>query len=136
VAQPEVYDFLSRLHAANAQKNRKEMAGFFGLDIYSVGASIDAVLAYLDQRNPTAAHTAGERYGCLAPWRAEPTRYGRMALSPAFKRCEDEAIRVLGDLLDFSPIEHDGLHLVGCGCRAQHGVVNGLPPTSFKLVAR
>jgi protein-L-isoaspartate(D-aspartate) O-methyltransferase len=96
----QVADFLDRLKEINAtiaDPDRK--AGFYGLDIYSLGASIEAVLAYLDQVDPQAARVARERYGCLAPWRAEPARYGRMALSRGFAVCEKPVADTLIDLL-------------------------------------
>jgi protein-L-isoaspartate(D-aspartate) O-methyltransferase len=96
----EIYTFLHRLRAANANKRSRDVqSGFYGLDVYSLSASIDAVLAYLDRIDPAAARVAGERYGCLAPWRAEPARYGRMALGSGFKKCEREVVAVLKDLL-------------------------------------
>jgi protein-L-isoaspartate(D-aspartate) O-methyltransferase len=96
----QVADFLDRLKEINAtiaDPDRK--AGFYGLDIYSLGASIEAVLAYLDKVDPQAARVARERYGCLAPWRAEPARYGRMALSRGFAVCEKPVADTLIDLL-------------------------------------
>ncbi len=96
----QVADFLDRLKEINAtiaDPDRK--AGFYGLDIYSLGASIEAVLVYLDKIDPQAARVARERYGCLAPWRAEPARYGRMALSRGFAVCEKPVADTLIDLL-------------------------------------
>ena len=96
----QVADFLDRLKEINAtiaDPDRK--AGFYGLDIYSLGASIETVLAYLDKVDPQAARVARERYGCLAPWRAEPARYGRMALSRGYAVCEKPVADTLIDLL-------------------------------------
>ena len=45
---------------------------FHGLDLYSLYVSIRAVLDYLDEVDPTAAHVARERYGCLTPWQSDP----------------------------------------------------------------
>jgi protein-L-isoaspartate(D-aspartate) O-methyltransferase len=107
----ETYEFLHRLRAANENKpDRATWAGFYGLDIYSLGASVDAVLAYLERVDPHAARVARERYGCLTPWRAEPARYGRMALGATFTRCEPEVVAVLRDLLDkrLSYVARDG----------------------------
>src|SRR5215212_7643333 len=56
-------------------------AGFFGLDIYNMNASIRAVIDYLDKTDPEAARVARERYGCLTPWQKDPATYGRAALS-------------------------------------------------------
>jgi protein-L-isoaspartate(D-aspartate) O-methyltransferase len=96
----QVAEFLNRLKEINAtiaDPDRK--AGFYGLDIYSLGASIEAVLHYLDEVDPEAAKVARERYGCLAPWRAEPARYGRMALSRGYAVCEKPVTQTLLDLL-------------------------------------
>jgi protein-L-isoaspartate(D-aspartate) O-methyltransferase len=95
----EVADFLTWLREHNAQKPPLQRAGFCGLDIYSLSASIAAVLAYLDQVDPEAAHAARERYGCLEPWRQEPEVYGRWALDDDFKRCEGAVMAQLKELL-------------------------------------
>ena len=96
----QVAAFLNRLKAINsAFEDPAQKAGFYGLDVYSLGASIEAVLAYLGDVDPEAASTARERYGCLAPWRAEPARYGRMALNRGFAVCEKPVTDALLDLL-------------------------------------
>jgi protein-L-isoaspartate(D-aspartate) O-methyltransferase len=96
----EVAEFLDRLKDINATFPEPERkCGFHGLDIYSLGASIEAVLAYLDKVDPEAAKVARERYGCLAPWRSEPAGYGRMALSRGFAVCEKPVADTLVDLL-------------------------------------
>src|SRR4029450_6676309 len=46
-----------------------------------------------------AARVARQRYGCLTPWRAEPVRYGRMALSRGYAVCEKPVTYALIDLL-------------------------------------
>jgi protein-L-isoaspartate(D-aspartate) O-methyltransferase len=96
----EVAAFLKRLKAINegiGDPDRR--CGFYGLDVYSLGASIEAVLHYLDKVDPGAARIARERYGCLAPWRSDPVRYGRMALSRGYAVCEKPVADALLDLL-------------------------------------
>jgi protein-L-isoaspartate(D-aspartate) O-methyltransferase len=96
----QVAEFLDRLEAINRRIGAPEKkCGFYGLDVYSLSASIEAVLAYLDAIDPEAARVARERYGCLTPWRAEPVRYGRMALSRGYAVCEKPVIDALLDLL-------------------------------------
>ena len=96
----EVTDFLNRLKAINAAIGDPDRrCGFYGLDVYSLGASIEAVLHYLDKVDPSAAQTARERYACLAPWRSEPARYGRMALNRGYALCEKPVTDALLDLL-------------------------------------
>lgn len=95
----ETARFLERLHRINEDVPEKRKAGFDGLDIYSLGHSIDAVLAYLEKADRDAAERARVRYGCLAPFRADPASYGRMALSPTFADGEAEVVTMLQDLL-------------------------------------
>ena len=75
------------------------MVGFHGLDLYSMQASIEAVLEYLDDIDPAAAAVARDRYGCLMPWQNDPVLYGRAVLSGSFDECENEVVRILNDLL-------------------------------------
>jgi protein-L-isoaspartate(D-aspartate) O-methyltransferase len=96
----QVAEFLDRLKEINATiSDPDRKAAFYGLDIYSLGASIEAVLYYLDKVDPEAAKVARQRYGCLVPWRAEPARYGRMALSRGYAVCEKPVADALTELL-------------------------------------
>jgi protein-L-isoaspartate(D-aspartate) O-methyltransferase len=96
----QVAAFLDRLQAINERTcDPERKCGFYGLDVYSLSASIEAVLAYLDAVDPEAGRVARQRYGCLTPWRAEPVRYGRMALSRGYALCERPVTYALIDLL-------------------------------------
>lgn len=75
-------------------------AGFFGLDMYSLNASIRVVIDYLDKVDPGAARAARERYGCLTPWQKEPATYGRSALRSGLAPCEKAVLATLQALLD------------------------------------
>ena len=97
------------LHAANRGREPNKMAGFYGLDIYNMAGSIDAVLAYLDEHDPEAAAVARERYGCLTPWQAEPSTYGRAALSSGYAKCEKPVVDECRDLLRRSLHEDGGM---------------------------
>ena len=88
------------LHALNRGRAEEEMAGFYGLDIYNMSGSIEAVLAYLDETDPAAAAVARERYGCLTPWQSEPATYGRAALTRGYAECEKQVIDECRDLLE------------------------------------
>jgi protein-L-isoaspartate(D-aspartate) O-methyltransferase len=70
-----------------------------GLDLYSLYASIEAVLGYLDSVDPDTAALARERYGCLEPWRPDPATYGRLAITGRYRSCERPAVEMLADLL-------------------------------------
>lgn len=99
-ANAEMRDLLDWLHIHNGGRPRTQMVEIRGLDIYSLGESIAAVLDYLDKVDPAGAKTARERYACLTPWQAEPARYGAAVLRGQKDDCEDEAVAQLRDMLE------------------------------------
>jgi protein-L-isoaspartate(D-aspartate) O-methyltransferase len=95
----EIRDFVDWLRDRNALLDPNQRAGFFGLDIYNMNASIGAVIDYLDRIDPEAARVARERYGCLTPWQRDPATYGRSAISSGYAKCEKPVMLALQDLL-------------------------------------
>jgi protein-L-isoaspartate(D-aspartate) O-methyltransferase len=97
----EVRALVDWLHAYNqAVAAPEHRVGYYGLDLYSLNASIAGVLDYLDRHDPEAAQVARERYGCLTPWQHDPASYGRAALRPGFRTCEQAVLAMLCDLLE------------------------------------
>ena len=95
----EVLDFIHWLRDFNLQRRSPtRRVGFYGLDLYSLFASIHCVLKYLDRVDPEAAAVARVLYGCLTPWEADPATYGRAALTGRYRSCEVDAVRMLQDL--------------------------------------
>lgn len=94
----EVEAFIESLRTWNRAQEPARRAGFYGLDLYNLSASIRAVLDYLDRVDPEAASVARRRYGCLTPWAREPAGYGRMALSAGYPVCESAVLEILHDL--------------------------------------
>lgn len=88
------------LRALNEGRDPDRMAGFYGLDIYNMSGSIEAVLAWLDEHDAEAAAVARERYGCLTPWQAEPATYGRAALTRGYAECEAAVVAQCRELLE------------------------------------
>ena len=91
----ETAAFVSGLQALNAGRAPEARAEIRGLDLYSLHASIDAVLEHLDQEDPDAARHARDRYGCLRPWSERPELYGRQAMLTG-RTCE---AAVVGQLM-------------------------------------
>ena len=91
--------FIAWLHAHYATRSKDAQVGFHGLDIYNLGASMRAVIDYLQDVDPAAAAIARSRYGCLSPWAHEPAAYGRHAFNAGFARCEAPVVAMLRDLL-------------------------------------
>src|SRR6184192_1758489 len=67
---------------------KKARAGFYGMDLYSLHASIDAVLSYLEKTDPDAAARARLRYSCFDHFSREPQEYGYAATVGAIESCE------------------------------------------------
>ena len=95
----DVASFVAWMRQHNEEMAEQDRAGFFGLDIYNMRASITAVLAYLDQVDPEAAKNARERYGCLTPWQREPSTYGRAVLTESYRKCEEAVVHQCRDIL-------------------------------------
>lgn len=95
----EVLEFADWLRTDNEARSPHEQVEFRGLDIYSLRASMAAVIAYLDGVDPIAAKEARTRYGCLTPWQMDPARYGHHAVMGG-ETCEREVSRQLLGLLE------------------------------------
>ncbi|KAF9114528.1 hypothetical protein BGX27_010585 [Mortierella sp. AM989] len=94
----EVKEFIEWLYRRNSGLADDEKAGFHGLDLYSLGTSIHAVIEYLDGVDPEASKAARKRYGCLDPWIEDPQKYGLVALKLGRPPCQDAVVKVLQDL--------------------------------------
>lgn len=73
-------------------------AGFFGIDLYSLYASIEAVLAYLEEVDPEAARRAHQRYSCFEHFWEDPQSYGYASTAGVAESCEDDVVRQLMEL--------------------------------------
>src|ERR1035437_7497358 len=61
----DVLDFIGWLRSFNDALEQPKRIGFYGLDLYSLHASIECVLRYLDRVDAEAAHRARLRYACF-----------------------------------------------------------------------
>jgi erythromycin esterase-like protein len=92
----DILDLVGWLRDHNDTHARK--VGFYGLDVYSLHQSMQAVLRYLDKQDPDAARAARERYACFDRYGAEPQHYGRAAAFGLSEGCQREVIAQLADL--------------------------------------
>ena len=75
-----------------------ERAGFYGLDLYSLYASIDAVLHYLDRIDPAAAKRARDHYACFDRFGRDSERYAYAVGFGGSLSCEDEVVAELAGM--------------------------------------
>ena len=94
-----VVEFVEWLREFNRRLDAKKApAGFYGMDLYSLHASIDAVLSYLEKVDLDAAKHARRRYSCFDHFGREPHEYGYAATVGAIESCEDEVVEQLVEL--------------------------------------
>lgn len=91
--------FLKWLRAHNDQLSHSaHKIGVYGLDLYSLNASMQAVIEYLKKADPTAAERAIHHYACFDHLNIDPQEYGYLARSGVKKSCMNDAIDALCDL--------------------------------------
>lgn len=92
----DVLDFVGWLREHNDAHDRK--VGFYGLDLYSLRASADAVIRYLRVVDPEAAHRAQVRYACFDHFGGDVQAYARTAGLGLTTSCEREVVSQLVEL--------------------------------------
>jgi erythromycin esterase-like protein len=94
----DVVEFVTWLHDHNANVDASQRVGFYGLDLYSLHTSIEAVLRYLRKVDPAAAERARYRYGCFEDFAEDTHAYGYAAMLGVARSCEDDVVAQLIDL--------------------------------------
>jgi erythromycin esterase-like protein len=94
-----VVEFIEWLREWNSRRRSdKDAAGFYGLDLYSMHSSIEAVLGYLDKVDPDSARRARHRYGCFDHFGEDPQHYGLATEAGGAEPCEEEVVAQLVEL--------------------------------------
>jgi erythromycin esterase-like protein len=95
----DVLDFVGWLRSHNdALPSPQRRVGFYGLDLYSLHASMEAVITYLDKVDPRAAERARLRYACFDNYGADTQVYGFAAGLGLGESCETEVVTQLIEL--------------------------------------
>lgn len=91
-----VAEFVSWLRGHNqAMADPAQHAGFFGLDLYSLHASMRAVVEYLDAHDPAAAAAARRSYGCFEQFGQDTDRYAWASSRMGDGTCAEAVAREL-----------------------------------------
>jgi erythromycin esterase-like protein len=72
--------------------------GFYGLDLYSLYTSMEAVIRYLEEVDPEAAQRARERYSCFDHFGRDPQVYAYEVGLCGAEPCELEVVQQLIEL--------------------------------------
>lgn len=85
--------------------------GFYGLDLYSMNTSMEAVINYLETVDPEAAARARSRYACFDHLKSDPQTYGYLTSLGVKPDCIKQAVEQLMELQHhaFAYLQNDGI---------------------------
>lgn len=106
----EVVALAEWLSDYNKGKAANQKAGFYGLDVYSLWESLEAILQYLEKNDPKAQIKALKAWQCFQPYSdREGSGYAWATADPIVPvSCEQEVVDLLVEILQKSPqYDHD-----------------------------
>lgn len=87
--------FLEWLRHYNESSPTQEKIGFYGLDLYSLNSSMQAVVRYLTKVDPHAAEQAKKNYACFDHLNVDPQMYAYLTNAKVKKSCLTEVLETL-----------------------------------------
>lgn len=103
----EVDALLNWLKQHNTGKAANKRVGFYGLDVYSLWESIEALVNYLQANDPKAADLAKQAIRCFEPYGEDGQEYARAQYSLE-SSCREEVINLLAEIRKKTPFyDHD-----------------------------
>lgn len=95
-ANHEMVDLVNWLYDFNQNRGKKKV-GFYGLDVYSLWESLEAIIDYLEKIKSPNIEKAKKAIECFEPFHRKPEMYG---ISAAFygEDCMDEIIDLLNSI--------------------------------------
>jgi len=95
----DMVDFVGWLREHNDRlAGAGRAVGLYGLDLYSMDASMQAVVAYLEEVDPPGASRARRRYECLHPYSKDSAGYGEAVLLGVSEPCRKRVLEQLVEL--------------------------------------
>jgi erythromycin esterase-like protein len=94
----DVLAFVTWLHHHNETLPEGRRIGFYGLDLYSLFASMEEVVRFLEKVDPDAAARARYRYSCFDAFGEDTQAYGYAAEFGVSRSCQDQAVQQLMEL--------------------------------------
>jgi erythromycin esterase-like protein len=82
----------------NAQQPASAKAGFYGLDVYSLWESLEAMIGYLKKEDPHAAALVLNALNCFEPYEEDGPKYARAAAYKMSASCTDQVVRLLSEI--------------------------------------
>lgn len=120
----ETVAFAEWLKEYNRVHPKENKVGFYGLDVYSLWESLDAIISYLDRKDPATKERAMEALACFEPYaEGEGLAYARATLMvPSV--CEDEVVDLLTQIRKNMPTYNTDREAVMSAEQNAHVIVN------------
>ena len=88
-------------HNKSLPVNKK--IGFYGLDVYSLWESMNAIMKYLKHIDPSALKTAEEAFHCFEPYQKDEGKSYARATQFVPELCKDEVVELLRKIKERLP---------------------------------
>lgn len=103
----EVVALIDWLKEYNSNLSANERIGFYGLDVYSLWESLEALMDYLSEHDPKAAELARQAIQCFESYGEDEHRYAKSQHSIS-NSCYEAVIQLLKEIRKKAPIyDHD-----------------------------
>lgn len=93
----EIVALVSWLKEYNSTVPSNDKVGFYGLDVYSLWESMEALVKYLEGTDPDAANLAKKAIKCFEPFSEDGQLYARMHYSLP-ESCREPVVNLLKDI--------------------------------------
>jgi erythromycin esterase len=94
----EIAALMERLSEHNQTQQDKNKIGFYGLDVYSLWDSLDAIINYLKEHHPSALEEAQKAIRCFEPYKSDDGTSYAYATQLVPDLCKDEVIGLLKEM--------------------------------------
>lgn len=98
----DVLELVNDLYRINLEREASKRIGFYGIDLYSLYRSADAIINYLEVVDPDQATRAKRLYAALDHMR-DPQQYGYQVATGLRASCRDAAVALLTELVRNAP---------------------------------
>ncbi len=93
----EIVALIDWLKEYNTHLPANKKVGFYGLDVYSLWESMNALMDYLSKNDPHAAQFADKAIKCFEPYGEDEHRYAKAQYSME-KSCKESVIKLLAEI--------------------------------------
>lgn len=99
----EVHEWAQWLRNFNENLSSEQRKGFYGLDVYSLWESLDAIMEYLKKEDPSAYETAKTAMRCFEPHRGGDGQKYALSTRLVPEGCSSEVNELLTEIRESAP---------------------------------